>query len=377
MENSVFLNASLLPLIMSIQLISSLKLFIKKGLPVVAYRSPRSKKPILIGQGKEILEEIKIADIDRQQGFLISGFSQSMHGKTFIIRPDIVLNSDQMPGHLVKKLERFPDAVQMHPTADYIQTKEAYLESVKSAIQILKSGELYKIVLSRIISLQIAQIDFGKLFSQIEERYPDAFVYLLYLPGKGIWFGATPETLISIDEDSVETVALAGTMPVDRVNWSEKEIEEQELVSEHIKKVLQEEQVLEYERKAPVTVQAGNLAHLKTTFTISRQQLNGKFGNFISRMHPTPAICGLPKEKAFNQIEALEGHNRNFYAGFLGPWNMSEKSLLFVNLRCACLTANRLSLFVGGGITAKSDAEAEWEETVNKSETLLSVLKKM
>lgn len=364
-------------LIMSTQLISSFQLLMKKGRPVVVFRAPESKKPILIGQYKESCEEVEIAHIDNIHGFLVSGFSQSMHGKSFVIRPDIVLNNKLMPETMLRELENLPNKIIETPRIDNAQTQASYLEMVNAAIGKLKSGALQKIVLSRIVSQQVAQIDFEKLFFQLEETYPDAFVYLLYLPGKGVWFGATPETLINIKEDEIETVALAGTMPIDSVNWTDKEIEEQVLVSEHIEKALQKARVIEYERKVPITVQAGKLAHLKTTFKIPKEQLNGKLGNFIADLHPTPAVCGLPKEEAFKQIQAFEDHSRELYTGFLGPWNIFGKLHLFVNLRCARLAVNRLSLFVGGGITAKSDAEVEWEETANKSETLLSVLKKM
>lgn len=362
---------------MSTQLISSFQLLMKKGFPVVVFRSPGSKKPILIGQYEESYEEVEIADIDSIHGFLISGFLQSMEGKTFVIRPDIVLNNELMPEPLLRELQNLPDKLQEAPQTDNIQTKASYLETVNAAIGKLKSGALQKIVLSRSIQQHLNSIHLEKLFAQLEKKYQDAFVYILHLPGKGIWAGATPETLISVKEDSIETVALAGTMPVDAVNWTAKEIEEQDLVSVYIAEALHEEQVSKFERKNPVTVQAGKLAHLKTTFTIPKEQLKGRLGRFTSRLHPTPAVCGLPKAKAFEQIQALEKHDRDLYTGFLGPWNMHGQSHLFVNLRCARLLGNTVSLFVGGGITAKSDAEAEWEETVNKSETLLSVLKKM
>jgi isochorismate synthase len=76
-------------------------------------------------------------------------------------------------------------------------------------------------------------------------------------------------------------------------------------------------------------------------------------------------------------IRIVEKHDRGFYTGFLGPWNLSGESKLYVNLRCAQLHKNKMSLYVGGGLTAESNPEDEWEETVRKSQTLLSVLEKM
>ena len=97
--------------------------------------------------------------------------------------------------------------------------------------------------------------------------------------------------------------------------------------------------------------------------------------------HPTPAVCGLPAKKAKNFILENENYNREFYSGFLGEINIpkstkNKKSHLFVNLRCMSLENNIARIYVGGGITKDSIPEKEWEETVSKSFTMKSVLKK-
>ena len=76
-------------------------------------------------------------------------------------------------------------------------------------------------------------------------------------------------------------------------------------------------------------------------------------------------------------INKLEKHDRRFYSGFSGPWNLSEESHLFVNLRCAEIGPSGINVYVGGGITPDSDPEEEWIETVRKSQTLLSVVEKL
>ncbi len=95
---------------------------------------------------------------------------------------------------------------------------------------------------------------------------------------------------------------------------------------------------------------------------------------FISALHPTPAVCGLPKERALELIYKTEMHNREYYAGYCGPINYQGKTDLFVNLRCMKILPDKLALYIGGGLTAKSDPEKEWEETVLKANTLLSVI---
>src|SRR5690606_16197073 len=117
--------------------------------------------------------------------------------------------------------------------------------------------------------------------------------------------------------------------------------------------------------------------------------------NLIAALHPTPAVCGLPKIEAREFILKNENYDREFYTGFLGEINMPQevrrssnrrnqenqayssivpKTSLFVNLRCMKLTEDSVEIFVGGGITKESIPEAEWEETQNKAGTMKAVL---
>ena len=164
--------------------------------------------------------------------------------------------------------------------------------------------------------------------------------------------------------------------------------------------------------KGPYTSRAGNLLHLRTDITGEIGKSNSEDADFekekkpsetendsltklISAIHPTPAICGLPKDAAKKFILANENYDREFYTGFLGEINMKQeikrsgnrrntenqvyaaqvtKTSLYVNLRCMKLNKDTTELFVGGGITAESVPSAEWEETLNKAGTMKEVL---
>ncbi len=91
-------------------------------------------------------------------------------------------------------------------------------------------------------------------------------------------------------------------------------------------------------------------------------------------MHPTPAVAGYPKQKAIDFILENENYNREFYTGYFGFINKDKSSKLFVNLRCMQIEKKKLSVYVGGGITKDSNPLNEWQETEDKSKTLLSVL---
>ena len=101
--------------------------------------------------------------------------------------------------------------------------------------------------------------------------------------------------------------------------------------------------------------------------------LNSSLKDLIRKLHPTPAVCGLPRDKAKEFIIKNENYNREFYTGFLGEITNTDSSL-FVNLRCMKLEENIANIYVGGGITKDSNSKQEWLETVSKTQTMKSVL---
>ena len=90
-------------------------------------------------------------------------------------------------------------------------------------------------------------------------------------------------------------------------------------------------------------------------------------------LHPTPAVCGLPKTEALTRILTTESLDRRYYAGFLGWWGQDEAAL-YVNLRCLKLYAGGVRLYAGGGILPESTLEQEWQETCHKMCTMLVLL---
>ena len=123
----------------------------------------------------------------------------------------------------------------------------------------------------------------------------------------------------------------------------------------------------------PHTQQAGSLLHLKTEI---RAQLHTGFSlqNLLQQLHPTPAVCGMPKAAALQFIGQEEGYDRQFYSGFLGEILGNNQVDLFVNLRCMNLANEQAHIYVGCGITSGSLPESEFAETVHKAQTMKQVL---
>ncbi|PZU84437.1 MAG: hypothetical protein DI529_11250 [Chryseobacterium sp.] len=249
------------------------------------------------------------------------------------------------------------------------ETLESYALKISQAQDFIEKNELKKLVLSRRKLLMYLDIDsqkklsLTKSFLKFCESYPSAFCYLFEKNGE-IWMGGFSEVLGKFDKrnNTFETMSVAGTVPIEE-NWTDKEIEEQKAVTEYIQSVLRK---FSSNLKVSSTKDliSGNIKHLKTDFSgeVSPESLD----KIISELHPTPAVCGFPKELCAQGIKSIEHFNREFYAGYIRV-ETEDFIYYFVNLRCASFFKNYAFLFVGGGITLKSDSQKEWEETELKS----------
>ena len=236
------------------------------------------------------------------------------------------------------------------------KAKTSHIKLVDKGINFLRSENITKVVLSRKETIPIGQTLKSEIFDRLIRYYPQAFVFIYFHPKVGLWIGATPETLISIKGNGFKTMALAGTKlfkEKEHAEWGEKEIEEQQI--------------------KPFTKKAGGLLHICTEIH-GELSSNDQIQTLTHKLHPTPAVCGLPKEMAKSFILKNENYNRAFYTGFFGELNINNTSDLFVNLRCMQIKEQTASLYIGSGITKDSDPISEWEETVSKSEVMKRVL---
>ena len=97
----------------------------------------------------------------------------------------------------------------------------------------------------------------------------------------------------------------------------------------------------------------------------------------LELLHPTSAVCGMPKEPSKQFIMENEGFDRGYFSGFLGPVHVGKETNIFVNLRCMKLLPQQAILYAGAGIIANSIPEKEWNETEIKMQTLLKVFREL
>ncbi|MFP4328253.1 MAG: chorismate-binding protein [Paracoccaceae bacterium] len=264
------------------------------------------------------------------------------------------------------------------------QTGQAdYEQLVRSTVEEIEQGPCRKIVLSRAEARKLAPgTDLLDLACALAERYPTAFVALVSSMRTGTWLVATPESLLSLAEGTARTMALAGTQwpapdtdPA-TLDWPDKIVEEQGLVAKFVREAFAGCGIEGLEETGPRTVRAGPLCHLRSDFAaaLPAQGRAAALSGLLSALHPTPAVCGMPRAHAMAFLRASEGYDRGYYTGYLGPVGLNGRTDLYVNLRSARIIGDTACLFVGGGIVSRSDPELEWQETVQKTRVLGAVL---
>lgn len=258
--------------------------------------------------------------------------------------------------------------------------KSKHLALVQKAIDAILNSEFTKVVLSRKEEISVHNFDKISTFENFLNLNKSSFCYIWFHPKVGFWMGAFSEQLVKISNFELRTMSLAGTKKNDgfeSFQWQQKEIDEQQIVTKFIAESLQNE-ISHINIEKPVTVKSQNLLHLKSDITAVLNS-NYSLKSLLQKLHPTPAVCGFPKDVSKAFILKNEKYNREFYAGFLGEMNIIDDLLvhntdLFVNLRCIKIDDAHVSFYVGGGITKDSNPVSEWEETVNKSMAAKSVL---
>ena len=357
---------------------------LKQHIPFASFRQPLQADITTFVQHRSFPKKV---DFTKQpesiKGFVVAPFFETSSCNSFILEPDDIFISGNITREFILSLSGNSLFLDVESSSeDNIKTtlRDAFIKEVNDAKLAISAGTFHKVVLSKVRVHQVPDAFVASTFYlRLCENYPHAFVYMIQLPEVGCWIGATPEPLLLIEDGKVKTVSLAGTQlatgnEIDSFEWSDKEIEEQGIVTGFVEKTLQSLDIDNYTMKGPYNYQAANLIHLKTSFEFNEADLGNRLADFLKALHPTPSVGGLPREAARTFILEHENYNRSYYTGFLGPVHIEGKSRVFVNLRCLQLFDQQFVLYSGAGITASSVAEREWEETENKMMTMLNVM---
>jgi isochorismate synthase len=342
-------------------------------------------------------EPVKITEVDLESsdpGFLISAFDQTdryflradlsyeTKGQSLELLPGLNPGKTESAGRMVESISDRKGSYHVNPRVEGNEPV-SYLDLVNESISAVTQRRLEKIVPARTKVIDTQALSPIDLYFELTRKYPNAFIYLISVKNLGTWIGATPELLLRVEDARwFQTVSLAGTQPfrddlrLSQVAWTQKEIEEQALVSRYIINCFKKIRLREFEEHGPKTVLAGNLMHLKTTFNVDMQETNfPQLGSvMLELLHPTSAVCGMPREDALQFLNDHEHLDRKLFSGYLGPVRYANKTSLYVNLRCLEYHGSSSTLYAGAGITEDSDPEKEVNETEMKFNTILEAI---
>lgn len=258
---------------------------------------------------------------------------------------------------------------------DYGDWKRLFYEIMHQ----INADNVEKVVASREVKVVFEDtVDANDMIRNLLKRNPGCFVYAFYHKDK-VFLGATPEVLIEKCGSEVTSYAVAGTLRKDGAAKDNgksllldgKNTMEHKIVIDEIKEVMEKltDHVTIHDTKL---LELSNLYHLKTKITAIDTSL--RLDCWAKDLHPTPAMGGKPRNKALKIIENSEKHDRGLYASPLGMTDCKGDGVYVVGIRSALLFEKELYAYAGCGIVRESDCQQEYDETINKMQTILDCL---
>lgn len=358
------------------------------------YKLPHDRMAtLMIQRQKDAVTSVELSTLNGESGFLLSPFMLTSEEPCILIAPDecYTVPFDQLGNaDWQQRLEQLDPCLHKCGTSQDEDGREAYYKAFSLCYEALCEGRVEKVVLARTSFEPLHRHTPYEMFLQACRDYPRMFVALVSTPVSGTWLMASPELLLENEQQSSNrwhTMALAGTMRlegeqlqfdnprqdgVQDIRWSQKNIQEQRLVATYVRQCLQRLDA-EVEETGPFTKRAADLVHLCSDFHAVTSGTKA-VGEIVASLHPTPAVCGLPKWEARDLLLKSEPAGRHFYSGFCGPLNIGSQTKLFVSLRCMEIGSDGYRLYAGGGLLKDSVEEQEWQETEAKMQTMRRLL---
>ncbi|HUF33329.1 MAG TPA: isochorismate synthase [Acidimicrobiales bacterium] len=261
------------------------------------------------------------------------------------------------------------------------RTPAAWCEAVAEAVATLRRGELGKVVLARQVVVEAdAPLDVLGLLRRMRTSYPSAMVFAI-----DGFVGASPELLVSRTGDIVRSHPMAGTVPrtgdpeadgrlaAELLASSKDRAEHQVTIDVVLDTVLPFCSYVDSEPE-PRVVSLANVAHLASLVEGRLSSPPATALTLAAALHPTPAVCGWPRDDARREIARLEGEPRGRYTGAVGWTDARGDGRLAVAIRCAEVDGARATVYAGNGIVAGSDPATELAETRAKLQAVLGSL---
>jgi menaquinone-specific isochorismate synthase len=270
------------------------------------------------------------------------------------------------------------EAIQIHSHKNGISE---WNNMISEAVNKINGGLFKKVVLSRRVSADIkSSLSFNYFLSELKQNYQNCTVFL-YKSENSILFGATPEQLLKLKDNSLEFDALAGSAKRGRTKEEDDKLAYSLLRDK--KNSDEHNHVIDF-IKDTASAYVKNLrlfdtgikkfSNIQHIYTPIKAELNSfeQIFRLVDAIFPTPAICGYPKRPSYDYIIDSEKFDRGLFCGIIGLISPGELDLV-VAIRSALLNNNKLYVYAGCGIVKGSSPASEYEETELKMEPILSL----
>ncbi|MGD2070119.1 MAG: isochorismate synthase [Gemmatimonadota bacterium] len=271
-------------------------------------------------------------------------------------------------------------------SAERVETdRSAWEGAVRETLEAIGSGRIRKAVLARTLDVTPPRpIDPVGVALALRDQNRGAHCFLFEPePGRCL-LGAAPETVATLRGGAFHATAVAGSIRrgeseeegealARRLLGSEKDRAEQQVVVEDVVRRLGPLAREVRAQDEPHVLTLARIQHLETVIR-ARVAPGGHVLELVEALHPTPAVCGVPRDAALAFLEEEEPFERGWYAGPVGWFDTEGDGILVPALRSAVVASGAWRLFAGSGIVAGSDPALEWEETAIKFEPVLRAL---
>ncbi len=254
---------------------------------------------------------------------------------------------------------------------------------VEAAAQDVRQQLLRKVVLARGVRVRAARFDWARTLHRLRTGYPTCTLFAV-ARGDRCFLGATPERLVRVEEGMVSAMALAGSAPRGEAEDEDRRLGAMLLAS--AKDRIEHAVVVDVLREAisaacasvsvadtPSLLTFHNVQHLYTPIT-ARMRDRLTVLDLVGRLHPTPAVGGVPRDDALGWIRRHEGLDRGWYAGPVGWMDRDGEGEFDVAIRSALVRRHEALLYAGCGIVGDSDPDEEYAESNLKLRPMLSAL---
>jgi anthranilate synthase component 1 len=265
-------------------------------------------------------------------------------------------------------------------------SKTQFIKAVRKLKRYIYDGDVYQVVLSRKMKFNVKG-NLLPVYRMLREVNPSPYMYLLKIADRHI-IGSSPEMLVRVTKDHVESFPIAGTRPiVNDENMNEKLrqelLKDEKEIAEHTMLVdLSRNDVGRVCRYGTVRVhdhmtvkRFSHVQHIVSHVTGQLQKDKDSYDAFKA-VFPAGTVSGAPKVRAMEIIDEVEPERREAYAGAVGYFSSNGSCDFAITIRSLFVNENRAYLQSGAGIVMDSVPEKEWMETEQKANAILSTLKR-